>query len=178
VDATTTSQIERLVTHFEAAGKLFCQVPLPSPQTSGTAIANAARLTQDIAGVLDCFEEIVARAELVLRDLNGQLVENVGGSRTKFLLTRFLEPTLFAALDGEALKKATSKAETPDFGEHVNHLNVLHQRTPKRKRLRPDTPPGAGVLPNPAVGNAKVCTVCHKTFTTSWSKHKKSGQCR
>jgi hypothetical protein len=46
VDATTTSQIERLVTHFEAAGKLFCQVPLPSPQTSGTAIANAARPTQ------------------------------------------------------------------------------------------------------------------------------------
>ena len=143
VPASMGGDIDRLAAEFSALGILYCRVPL----------ATAGSQQQAAQEMLMILRPLVVVAEATVRRLTAAFITQMGGSAEKYLLARHLDPLLFAAAERDALRKATTRAEsavTPNREQHRNRCHAcgvvftgrykLHQQVcTKRKRPRTGT---------------------------------------
>lgn len=140
-----------LIAQFQSLGVLYSRVALdPSDHVAA------------IKGVITSCQPGVEAALRIIRSMNARMIDLAGGSGDRYLATRRLDPTKFADDDGEALKRAMMRAEAPIDG----------RGGPRFKRDR-DGKPSSG-----SGDKSSICRKCGKTFSGSWSEHKKSGTCK
>jgi hypothetical protein len=64
-----------------------------------------------VSGLLDVLEPSMKEAKRLLQELNASFLDKKGASGSKYLAVTALEPTLFAASEREAIRRAVTRRE-------------------------------------------------------------------
>lgn len=120
VDQRMAEDVERLVGEFCALGTLFTRLPLSRGDPSAAA--------QEVITIL---RPLIEAAEATLRRMTALFVQSLGGSGERYLLARHLDPSLFAAAERDALRKATVRPEGPRDSVGRGRSDRRPRKTPR-----------------------------------------------